>query len=97
MIDSGGQPQFHEVLQAFVPNATILLLAFKLTEKLSDASLIQHQSDQGSLNLGRYAITNEEIILRFARMVYSSNNDVQVALLGTHYDLYKVGVNESIK
>ena len=97
MIDSGGQPQFHEVLQAFVPNVTILLLAFKLTEKLSDAPLIQHQSDQGLLNLGRYAITNEEIILRFARMVYSSNNDVQVALLGTHYDLYKGGVNESIK
>ena len=97
MIDSGGQPQFHEVLQAFVPNTTILLLAFKLIEKLSDAPLIQHQSDQGSLNLGRYATTNEEIILRLARMVYSSNNDVQVALLGTHYDLYKDGVHESIK
>ena len=97
MIDSGGQPQFHEVLQAFVPNATILLLAFKLTEKLSDAPLIQHQSDQGLLNLGRYAITNEEIILRFARMVYSSNNDVQVALLGTHCDLYKDGLHESIE
>ena len=97
MIDSGGQPQFHEVLQAFVPNLTILLLAFKLTEELSDAPLIQHQSDQGLLNLGRYAITNEEIILRFARMVHSSNNDVQVALLGTHYDLYKDGVHESIK
>ena len=94
MIDSGGQPQFHEVLQAFVPNVTILLLAFKLTEKLSDAPLIQHQSDQGLLNTGS---TNEEIILRFARMVYSSNNDVQVALLGTHYDLYKGGVHESIK
>ena len=97
MIDSGGQPQFHEVLQAFVPNVTILLLAFKLTEKLSDAPLIHHQSDQGLLNLGRYAITNEEIILRFARMVYSSNNDVQVALLGTHNDLYQDGVHESIE
>ena len=97
MIDSGGQPQFHEVLQAFVPNVTILLLAFKLTEKLSDAPLIHHLSDQGLLNLGRYAITNEEIILRFARMVYSSNNDVQVALLGTHNDLYQDGVHESIE
>ena len=97
MIDSGGQPQFQEVLQAFIPNTTILLLAFKLTEKLSDSPLILHQSLQGSHNLGRYAITNEEIILRFARMVYSSNSDVQVALLGTHYDLYKEEEHEKIE
>ena len=97
MIDSGGQPQFQEVLQAFIPNTTILLLAFKLTEKLSDSPLILHQSLQGSQNLGRYAITNEEIIVRFARMVYSSNSDVQVALLGTHYDLYNEEEHEKIE
>ena len=74
-IDSGGQSQFQEVLQAFIPNASLMLLAFKLTEKLSDIPSMVYQSNRQSFHsLGKYALTNEEIITRSARMVYSSGN-----------------------
>ncbi len=97
-IDSGGQSQFQEVLQAFIPNASMLLLAFKLTEKLSDFPTMVYQSNlQSSHSLGKYALTNEEIISRCARMVYSSGNSVHVALAGTHRDQYSESEHETIE
>ena len=97
-IDSGGQSQFQEVLQAFIPNASLLLLAFKLTEKLSDKPSMVYQSNpQSSHSLGKYALTNEEIITRCARMVYSSGNSVHIALAGTHYDQYSETEHETIE
>ena len=97
-IDSGGQSQFQEVLQAFIPNASLLLLAFKLTEKLSDIPSMVYQSNpQSSHSLGKYALTNEEIITRCARMVYSSGNPVHIALAGTHHDQYSETEHETIE
>ena len=97
-IDSGGQSQFQEVLQAFIPNASLLLLAFKLTEKLSDIPSMVYQSDpQSSHSLGKYALTNEEIITRCARMVYSSGHPVHIALAGTHCDQYSETEHETIE
>ena len=69
-IDSGGQPQFQEVLQAFIPNTAVLLLVFKLTEPLSDIPLSVYQSAEGSShNLGSHALSNLQILLRLARML----------------------------
>ena len=97
-IDSGGQSQFQEVLQAFIPHASLLLLAFKLTEKLSDIPSMVYQSNpQSSHSLGKYALTNEEIITRCARMVYSSGNPVHIALAGTHRDQYSETEHETIE
>ena len=97
-IDSGGQSQFQEVLQAFIPYASLLVLAIKLTEKLSDIPSMMYQNNpQTSLNLDKYALTNEEIITRCARMVYSSGNPVHIALAGTHYDQYSETEHETIE
>ena len=97
LIDSGGQPQFQEVLQAFIPNTTTLLLAFNLTQNLSDLPLMQYETDRASHTLGRYAISNEEIICRFARMIYASNQNVQIALIGTYFDKYLPTIHEKIE
>ena len=97
-IDSGGQSQFQEVLQAFIPNASLLLIAFKLIEKLSDIPSMVYQSNPNSPHsLGKYALTNEEIITRCARMVYSSGDSVHVALAGTHHDQYSETEHETIE
>ena len=97
-IDSGGQSQFQEVLQAFIPQTSLLVLAIKLTEKLSDIPSMMYQSNpQTSLNLDKYALTNEEIITRCARMVYSSGNPVHIALAGTHCDQYSETEHETIE
>ena len=36
LVDSGGQPQFHELLTAFVRNATLGIFVFNLSERLDD-------------------------------------------------------------
>ena len=88
-IDSGGQPQFQEVLQAFIPKTSVILLVFKLIEKLSDTPLMLYQKSGVMYNLGPYALSNQEILVRLARMIHSSSeSSMQVALLGTYHDEY---------
>ena len=88
-IDSGGQPQFQEVLQAFIPKTSVMLLVFKLIEKLSDTPLMVYQKSGIDYNLGPYALSNQEILIRLARMIHSSSeSSIQVALLGTYHDEY---------
>ena len=88
-IDSGGQPQFQEVLQAFIPKTSVILLVFKLIEKLSDTPLMVYQKSGVNYNLGQYALSNQEILIRLAQMIHSSSNSsMQVALLGTYHDEY---------
>ena len=88
-IDSGGQPQFQEVLQAFIPKTSVILLVFKLIEKLSDTPLMVYQKSGIDYNLGPYALSNQEILIRLARMIHSSSeSSMQVALLGTYHDEY---------
>ena len=87
-IDSGGQPQFQEVLQAFIPKMSVILLVFKLIEKLSDTPLMLYQKSGIDYNLGPYALSNQEILIRLARMIHPSESSMQVALLGTYYDKY---------
>ena len=87
-IDSGGQPQFQEILQAFIHNTSILLLAFKLTEKLSDSPLIKYEKSGITYNLGSHALSSKEILIRLAKTICYSKSNMQIALAGTHYDEY---------
>ena len=41
LVDSGGQPQFHELLSAFVRNALVGIFVHKLSERLDDHPHIQ--------------------------------------------------------
>ena len=42
LVDSGGQPQFHELLTAFVRNATLGIFVFNLSEQLDDKPEIKY-------------------------------------------------------
>ena len=87
-IDSGGQPQFQEVLQAFIPNTSVLLLAIKLTEKLSNCPLMEYEKSGVKYSLGHHALSNQQILIRLAKMISSSESNMQIALAGTYYDEY---------
>ena len=41
-IDSGGQPQFHEVLPAFIRNTTVTIFVMKLSESLDEHPMIEY-------------------------------------------------------
>ena len=89
-IDSGGQPQFQDILQAFVPRTSVLISVFKLTEKLSDHPQMAYVTEDGLPHcLGPHTLTNEEIISRISRVYSSSKSQVTVITVGTYHDEYE--------
>ena len=68
-IDSGGQPQFLEVLAAFVRNISLLILLIKLSEELSAAPSVEYFSPDGkSHELGVFPLSNEQLIVQAAQL-----------------------------
>ena len=68
-IDSGGQPQFLEILSAFIRNVSLLLLLVKLSEELSDTPTVEYFSPDGkSYQLGVFPLSNEQILLQAAQL-----------------------------
>ena len=78
-IDSGGQPQFLEILPAFIRNVSLLLLLVKLSEELSDTPTVEYFSPDGkSYQLGVFPLSNEQLLLQAAQL--SSFHQSQISL-----------------
>ena len=87
--DSGGQQQFQDVIQAFIPDTSVLLLAFKLIEKLSDHPSEMFVEDGIPYAQGQSALSNEEMLRRQARMLHlHKESALSIACIGTYYDKY---------
>jgi len=70
LVDSGGQPQFHEILPAFIRNTSLSLVVFKLSEALGDYPDTEfYTAEQECFKLGRFSQTNEEIIQHVAKSI----------------------------
>jgi len=68
-IDSGGQPQFLEVLAAFIRNISLLMLLIKLSEDLSDPPSVEYFSPDGkSHDLGVFSLSNEQLLVQAAQL-----------------------------
>ena len=93
-IDSGGQPQFHEVLPAFIRNTTATMFVMKLSERLDEHPTIEYYDDNGEL-CGKpscYALRNDQMLQHCIRTVLSRPSTREgkcskVFLVGTHRDL----------
>ena len=87
-IDSGGQPQFHDLLPAFVKNKSVILLVIKLSEQLEDYPTIQYYSADGT-GYKEYVsrATNIQILQHYCRTLVSNNKDCCVLVVGTHRDI----------
>ena len=69
-IDSGGQPQFHEVLRAFIRNTTTTI---ELAKRLDEHPLIEYYDRRGEL-CGKpysYALTNDLMLQCCIRTINS--------------------------
>ena len=93
-IDSGGQPQFHEVLPAFIRNTTATVFVMKLSERLDEHPTIEYYDDNGELcgKPYRYALRNDQMLQHCIRTVRSQPSTREgkcskVVLVGTHRDL----------
>ena len=94
LIDTGGQPQFHEVLPMFMRNTSACMFTIKLCDSLDAYPLIEYFDGNGKL-LGTYRskYTNRQILMRCMRVIQSqaSQSDEFFCpapiFVGTHRDL----------
>ena len=68
-IDSGGQIQFQQLLQAFIPCASVLMLVTNLAEDLSSQSSTVLQCEDGKYIVSGHSPTVETLLKRLILMV----------------------------
>ena len=93
-VDSGGQPQFHEILPVFLKGASICIYVQKLSERLDEHPIIEYYDDNGLVGKSYRAMyTNEQIFQHCTRTMQSHRSKAgkgeapKILVLGTHADL----------
>ena len=94
LIDTGGQPQFHEVLPMFMRYTSACMFTIKLCDSLDDYPLIEYCDESGK-RLGTYRsrYTNRQILMRCVRVMQSQASQSEECFcptpifVGTHRDL----------
>ena len=93
-IDSGGQPQFHEVLPAFIRNTTATIFVMKLSERLDEHPMIEYYDRNGELCGKSYshALSNDQMLRCCVRTIHSrpstgEGKHSKTLVVGTHRDL----------
>ena len=103
IIDTGGQPEFHEILPALITGPAINLLVFKLTEDLRSRYEIIYRTSAGDSKPYETSLTHEEVIFRslasiaclrqntigwsFDEIPIEDNSEPVAFLIATHRDL----------
>ena len=95
LIDSGGQPQFHELLPTFVHHASGAVFFVKLNEELNSRPTIEYYRKGGDLSGEPYpsSLTHLQILQNCLQTMQSRNNvsgEVEcpeLFFVGTHRDL----------
>ena len=92
LIDSGGQPQFHEILPVFLRRMGLYMFVFKLSEELASKPMVEYYGESGKA-LGtpfKSAHTNEQLLQHCLRTLHThrsiSEEKSQIMIIGTHRD-----------
>jgi hypothetical protein len=91
-VDSGGQPQFLEVLPIFLRRTSVWIYVLKLSERLDDYPTIEYYDENGSRIARPYAAayTNKQIFQQFLQTVKShkaaGGKSPKILVIGTHRD-----------
>ena len=93
IIDTGGQPEFHEMLPALITGPAINLLVFKLTEELQGRYEITYRSSDGNSEPYLTSLTHEEVIFRSL----SSIACLRYNTVGWNFDHDEVPVKDNSK
>ena len=73
LIDSGGQPEFYDLLPIFIRHASSILFVQRLCDSLKDHPVVEFYDEEGNL-VGapyRYPLTCEEILKCMVRTLHS--------------------------
>ena len=88
IVDSGGQPQFREMLPILVKMATACVLTLKLNVplgKLNEVECVERGKELCKPYLS--VLTNEQIVKHCSQIVDSQTKDCKLFVVGTHQDL----------
>ena len=88
-IDSGGQPQFHQLLPAFIHHTNLNIFVLRLCDKLSDHPTDKYYETGTCISSKRSSLTNTEILQRCAQATQTVDQDgvSKLLIVGTHRDL----------
>ena len=93
-IDSGGQPQFHEVLPAFIRNTTATIFVMKLSERLNEQPMVEYYDGNGQMcgKPYRHALSNDQMFQCCIQTIHSrpstrGGKHSKTLVVGTHRDL----------
>ena len=102
LIDTGGQPQFHEVLPMFMRDTSASMFTMKLDDSLDDHPLIEFYDYSGQLvGSCQSPFTNQQILMRCMRVIQSQASQSEEGFcptpifVGTHLDLEQQCESES--
>lgn len=101
MSDSGGQPQFLQIISAFIHDISLGIFPIKLNERLDHFPKIEYYNEDG-VPVGQpyTSLYSHEQILRYCMraLVSQGRKDARTKLmfLGTHVDLKDQCIGESI-
>ena len=87
-IDSGGQIQYQQLLHAFLPCASVLLLVINMAENLSDQCSTVLKCADGERSVSEYCPTNETLLEQLILMINASS-ERQKALINNDSHLSK--------
>ena len=90
--DSGGQPQFLEILPRFISGLDLAILVINLSERLDQCPTSYFYGKDGKpVGKGEPSkLTNEQMLRQFLQMVVSytqENRQIRFIFVGTHRDL----------
>lgn len=92
IIDSGGQPQFHELLPLFLRQLSYYLFVFRLCDELSYRPVVEVYTDGKPVGIPYTSSQTTEELLRYCVHTLSVNNNSnsesypKIMVLGTHLD-----------
>ena len=102
LLDSGGQPQFHEVVSILLPAVTGIISAFKLSERLNvHGEVVFYRDGVQANDPYKSYLTNEQVIRHDLLAIQSEASQKGVeempclAFVGTHLDLQDACTEES--
>ena len=83
-IDSGGQIQFQQILQAFIPCVSVVMLVISLKEDLSSQSCTEFQDEDGTIIVSEHSISIKTLLRRLISMVSFKNEQEDVTSNDNH-------------
>ena len=90
VIDSGGQPHFHNLLPLFINGISIAIYVLRLSDKLSDRPLIKYaRNDKKSSEPIPSNLSVIENFKYLCQSIHSQNDNCSVLCVGTHLDEYE--------